>query len=138
MVIRCTYFFEIGTSIPIFMYSFRRGLVLPFLEDQSEERIDAFDERYKSMKWASTTILLGAAFGLAQLADLGVILSVAGASFSTINVYIFPSLLILKTGRQGFATRIGAPIILVIGSLCGLVGFLKELDKAGLTHTFGE
>lgn len=137
MVIRCTYFFEIGTSIPIFMYSFRRGLNILLIPDDTEEALDAFDERRKVFKWVSTAILLGASFGLAQIADLGIILSISGALFATFNVYIFPSVLIMLTNRTTFTKRYCAPVVLIIGTLSGFIGLLKELDNAGLSNIFG-
>ena len=137
MVIRCTYFFEIGTSIPIFMYSFRRGLNILLIPGDTEEALDAFDERRKIFKWVSTAVLLGASFGLAQVADLGIILSISGALFATFNVYIFPSVLIMLTDRTTFTKRFCAPVVLIIGTLSGFIGLLKEFDNAGLSNIFG-
>mmetsp|Transcript_17887 Transcript_17887/g.22803 ORF Transcript_17887/g.22803 Transcript_17887/m.22803 type:complete len:106 (-) Transcript_17887:1968-2285(-) len=105
--------------------------MIPFMEDDSEDAIDAFDERQKKAKWVVTSVLLGACFFIGFSTDLGTILSLTGAVFSTINVYIVPSILMISTNRTTWDKKLYAPIILVMGVFVGIIALIKEMNIAG-------
>ena len=81
------------------------------MNDDSEDGLDAFDGRKKPIKWIVTSVLLGACFFIGFSAELGIILSVTGAVFSTINVYIVPASLIMATERTTIDKKYFAPAI---------------------------
>eukprot|EP00746_Dinoflagellata_sp_MGD_P023672 gnl/MRDRNA2_/MRDRNA2_155503_c0_seq1.p1 gnl/MRDRNA2_/MRDRNA2_155503_c0~~gnl/MRDRNA2_/MRDRNA2_155503_c0_seq1.p1 ORF type:complete len:498 (+),score=75.83 gnl/MRDRNA2_/MRDRNA2_155503_c0_seq1:79-1572(+) len=132
-VIRCTYTIEIGTSIPLFVYTLRRNsLILLFDLDGSQEEINKMEKAKKPLMLLLTflILLLSAIAGIAL--QLDIILAFSGAICATMNSFILPAGMFWTAEKDGpsagSARRVYvAPAMIVFGVALGALSLSMEI-----------
>lgn len=102
-VIRCTYTFELGTSVPIYAYAMRRDLTATIFNIQGgQSDIDKAEKENPIRTVSITLAILFFSTLLGILGSLSLILGLTGALVTSLNTYVYPSILFYTfCKRQG-------------------------------------
>lgn len=111
-VVRCTFFFELSTSIPLYLYSMRRDMTAIFLNiDGGQAEMDVVEQEHRQRTILITILILAASATLGLVGSLSVILGFTGSVVTSFNLFIFPGILYWRTGILGWQRRASPPIV---------------------------
>lgn len=129
MVIRCTYAFEIGTSIPIYVYSMRRDMTAAFLDvPGGQMEMDHIEAENKTRTVLVTLFLLITSTALGLLGSLQLILAFTGAIVTSLNTYVFPSLLFWHSKQEGWERKFALPLAF-FGIVVSVIALYQEINR---------
>jgi len=132
-VIRCTYTIEIGTSIPLFVYTLRRNTFALLLGLKgSQDELNKIEHDKPLSKTFLTLVLLALSAAAGILLDLNVILGFAGAVCASLNSFIFPAGMFWMAAKGGkeessIRRRFVAPCMVIFGGLLLVVSLIFQI-----------
>mmetsp|Transcript_68980 Transcript_68980/g.194539 ORF Transcript_68980/g.194539 Transcript_68980/m.194539 type:complete len:470 (-) Transcript_68980:13-1422(-) len=135
-IIRCTYTIEIGTSIPLFVYTIRRNVLISmFGLNGSQEALNKTEKDNRVLMIAMTVVILAVSAAMGLFLNLDIILGFSGAVAATLNAFILPAALFWTAEGQGpnpdgCMRKVGAPLIMFFGAVLGVVALADQV--AGL------
>jgi amino acid permease len=106
---------SITCSYPLIFVGTRDGL-MDFFKVSAEKRTNQLLNKLTFGIMGLVTIIAS------QLTDLGLVASVGGATFGTALVFVYPTIMFLKSQKKRTAETIPAAVIGVLGVVMGVVG----------------
>jgi len=131
-VIRCTYTFELGTSVPIYVYAMRRDLTAAIYGLKGgQAEMDRIEEENRGRTVFITVSLLFLSTALGVVGTLSLILGLTGAIVTSLNTYVFPALLYNKfmkdSGQDSWERSIAIPLA-VFGVLVSIIALYAQIN----------
>jgi len=111
MVVRCTFFFELGTSVPLYLYSMRRDMTATALDiDGDQAEMDKIEQDNWWRTALITLLILASSTAIGLVGSLAVILGFTGSIVTSFNLFIFPGIMYWTTGLVGGRRIVALPI----------------------------
>ncbi|GBG27769.1 Sodium-coupled neutral amino acid transporter 2 [Hondaea fermentalgiana] len=131
-VIRCTYTFELGTSVPIYVYAMRRDLTASLFNiEGGQADIDRVEKENPKRTIFITLTLLVLSTVLGVLGTLSIILGLTGAIVTALNTYVFPSMLYYtfakQQGNDGWEFKVSLPLA-IFGVLVSIIALYSQIN----------